>query len=222
MMSSIWYTKYRGVTLGVTDHGDAEQNPNDVAVPVEAALLDVVVKKLVVDESLQVLVIVVQVVGVSDVPECSLEQLAFLIADAFAEGPVHLQPPTVQTHKRHTDGRRLEGAPEAALALLERFLGVLLLRDIEAYAQEIVATGEVEQLGGAQDGAFLAGFNAKPDFHTIDPAPRAHDLDELVPVFGRNPYPHLRRGAVQKLLPPIANDLQGSGVDVDEPSVVTP
>ena len=69
--------KVQGVALGIADHGDAEQNPYDIAILVEITLLDVVIRDLILDESLHVFEVLFEIVRMGDVPEGLREKLAF-------------------------------------------------------------------------------------------------------------------------------------------------
>jgi len=52
------------------------------------------------------------------------EQLVLGVPGELAQGPVDLQPVPVGVHQRHADGRVVEGAAEALLALLEEYAAV--------------------------------------------------------------------------------------------------
>ena len=96
--------------------GDAQQGPDHVAVPVEIALFDAVIRYLVGDQPFQVFEVVLEIVRMGYVPERFRQQLRLRITDTLAERPVHLEQTPVEGDEGHADRRGFEGAPEPALA----------------------------------------------------------------------------------------------------------
>src|SRR5262249_1125329 len=115
---------------------DAQLHPDGRAVPAEVTLLHYEAGRLTPQECPRQLGAGWQVVGVRDVPDGPLEQLLAGVADDGAELLVDAQEAAPDAHVGDADRRVLEPPAEPLLALAQRFLGPLVIGDVDPAAHE--------------------------------------------------------------------------------------
>jgi hypothetical protein len=104
----------------VSHYHHVQLHPDPVPVLVEEALLDATAIDLSVEHSLTALQVPVQIIRMGDRTERVADQLFRGVADDVAERAIHPYPALVRARDRHPDGRVVEGAAEALLALAQR------------------------------------------------------------------------------------------------------
>ena len=116
----------------VAHQESAQKDPDGPPALVDVALLGVEVLDLPRQHASESFDDLFEVVGMGDALEIRGEQLFLGVAGDLAYRRVDLQPPSIRGPKRHAERRRAEDGPEPLLALPERLLRQLALRDAPA------------------------------------------------------------------------------------------